>query len=180
MMRRSRCAIVVLAVLTFVRPLPAAATTDPVIVTPYDTIPNFAQTPTIRSQANGEWSDPGTWNATGRVPAAADVVAIMPGHTVTISTQTATARTIGVSSGALLRFEPHQNTRLKVGTLLVTPDGALEIGTARAPIDPTITAEIVIADQPLHTVNDGLDVYDPRQYGTGFSAGAGSGCTARP
>ncbi len=139
----------------------AAASTEPFFQTHYDTIPNFAQNPTIRSRASGDWANPNTWDA-GRVPAATDVVAIVTGHTVTIRTQTATAKTVGVWAGALLTFDPQQDTRLTVGTLLVMPGGALEVGTAAAPVSPDRTAEIVIADQPL---DRGAD---PDQYGTGL------------
>ncbi len=142
--------------------MPAAqASTDPFFQTPYDTIPNFAQTPTIRSRASGDWASATTWDA-GRAPASTDVVAIVTGHTVTVRTQTATAKTVGIWAGALLAFDPQQNTRLTVGTLLVMPGGALEVGTAATSIDAGKTAEIAIADQPLDVASD------PNRYGTGL------------
>ncbi len=69
----------------------AYATTDPYIQTPHDTIPNFAQTPTIRSNVpQGNWDDATAWTP-AQVPGPTDVVAIRTGHTVTVRDQTAAA-----------------------------------------------------------------------------------------
>ncbi len=147
----------------------AAASTEPFFQTHYDSVPNFAQSPTISSRTSGDWANTNTWNPS-RLPTATDVVTIVTGHTVTVRTQTATAKTIGIWAGALLAFDPQQSTRLTVGTLLVMPGGALEVGTQAAPIQPDKTAELIIANQPLHTTNDGQDVFDPQQWGTGLLA----------
>jgi len=153
--------------LAFASPPPAAANTDPYLETPHDIVPNFAQAATIRSRTSGDWMSASTWDL-GRLPTMDDVVVIVTGHTVTIRTLQAAAKTVGIWAGARLQFDPHQNARLKVGTLLVMPDGALEAGTVAVPVDADKTVEIVIADQPLHTVRDGLEVFDPQQYGTGL------------
>ncbi len=146
----------------------AHATTDPYIQTPHDTVPNFAQTPTIRSNVSqGNWDDATTWTP-AQVPGPNDVVAILTSHTVTVRNQNAVAKTIGVWAGGMLRFEPSVNTRLKVGTLLVFSGGALEVGTTAAPVAAEKMADIIIADQALDTgtvQNPGLD---PQQYGTGL------------
>lgn len=130
-------------------------------VTMHDTIPNFAGAPTIRSVASGAWSDPATWDA-GRVPAAADVASVEAGHVVAVTDTAAVAGVVGVSG--TLRFAPGGATRLEVGTLLVLPRGALEVGTRTAPA----TAEIVVADRALDLTDDGAGVFDPRQFGTGL------------
>jgi len=52
-----------------------SATTPTSFVTPTDTIPNFAQTPTIQSAREGRWADPSSWDPQ-RIPAADDIVLI--------------------------------------------------------------------------------------------------------
>ena len=101
-----------------------------IIHTPHDHVPNFAANPTIRSAANGAWSSPSTW-IPARLPAPADIVSIA--HTVTYDSTTGDADVIGIEAGGVLRFSISQTTRLRVGTLLVLPNGALEVGTASVP-----------------------------------------------
>ena len=58
--------------------------------------------------------------------------------------------------------------RLRVGTLIVLPNGVLEVGTAAAAIPPSLTAEIIIKDIALNPA------IDPDQYGTGLLSIDGS------
>ena len=128
--------------------------------TPHDTIPNFAEYPTIESDRDGDWSSPKTWG--GSIPGPKDIVAVR--HIVTV-TDAAVASVIGIRDGALLRFGPsHQSphVRLQVGTLLVEPGATLEAGTPDAPIPAQFSVEIVISDQPLDLE------HDPHQFGTGL------------
>jgi hypothetical protein len=53
---------------------------------------------------------------------------------------------------------------MKVVTLMVGPDGALEIGTATEPVAPNAKAEIIIADQPFTPAEA------PEQFGHGIVA----------
>ena len=129
----------------------------------HDKIPNFAQNPTIQSVQNGSWSDVNSWNP-ARLPNAGDVVLIT--HNVIYNSTTGEADTIGIDSNGVLRFKTDQNTRLKVGTLLVMPGGTLEVGTEGNPVAEGVTAEIIIRDKPLDLTDDGLGVYDPAQFGT--------------
>ncbi|MGH7887496.1 MAG: G8 domain-containing protein, partial [Candidatus Binatia bacterium] len=138
-------------------------------VSHYDVIPNFAAQPTIRSIQTGAWSSASTWNL-ARLPNATDVVAIGSGTSVIYDAAAGSAKILGIEANGRLTFRTDVSTRLSVGTLLVLPQGALQIGTALAPIGANVTAEIVIANQPLDTSNDGIGVYDPRQYGTGILA----------
>jgi len=141
-----------------------------VIQLPFGTIPDFCIDPsrsTIRSARSGPWADPATWDG-GQVPAANQIARISAGHTVTIDSQTAVAHTTCVDG--TLRFSPVFQTRLTTGIVLVQPTGLLEIGTATQPIAETVTAELLIRDQPLDTSDDGTGVYDPAQYGTGLLA----------
>ena len=140
-----------------------ADTTSAHFHTHHDTIPNFAESPTIQSAQNGNWSAPNTWNP-ARVPTTNDIVLVS--HTVTFNSTTGDVDTIGIAAGGVLRFSTTQTTRLKVANLLVQPNGALEVGTASNPIPASITAEIIIKDKSPDTTNNGVGVYDPEQWGT--------------
>jgi hypothetical protein len=126
-----------------------------------DTIPNFAHAPTMTSAQAGNWSDRSTWNP-ARLPTAADVVRIA--HRVHYDSLAGIADVVGVDAGGRLSFATSEHTRLRVGVLLVMPDGTLEVGTPDRPIEPQVTAEIVIANRALN-----LSV-DPDQWGTGLLA----------
>jgi hypothetical protein len=136
-----------------------------VIHTPNDHIPNFAANPTIRSASAGAWSSASTWTPS-RVPNSNDVVSVT--HAVSFDTTAGEADVVGVSGGGALRFVTGQDTRLRVGTLLITAGGTLEVGTAANPIGASVTAEILIKDKPLNTSSD------PDQYGTGLLSVDGS------
>lgn len=131
----------------------------------HDSIPNFALNPTIQSTQNGNWSSASTW-IPARVPQSGDIVLI--DHNVSYDSLTGNATVIGIEATGALRFKTNQNTTLKVGTLLVMPNGTLEVGTSSAPIAGNVTAEIIIKDQPIDLTNNGVGVYDPEQYGTGI------------
>jgi hypothetical protein len=62
------------------------------------------------------------------------------------------------------------STRLAVGTLLVLPQGALDVGTEVAPVATGATADLVIADEPIDLSDDGVGTFDPHQYGAGLPA----------
>ena len=130
-------------------------------VTPHDTIPNFAQFPTIRSVRSGSWSDGNTWTP-ARLPGASDVVLVR--HTVLYDHTAGIAATIGIKAGGVLRFATDRSTALRVGTLLVMPGGALRIGTVQDPIRPDATARVIIRNLPLDTT------LDPDQYSAGILA----------
>ena len=135
------------------------AADPPSFVLHHDTIPNFAYVPTIQSVQSGPWSSPTTWSP-ARLPVSGDVVRI--GHDVSFDSATGIADVVGVASGARLLFRTDMSTRLAVGTLLVMPGGALEIGTAAQPLPAHLSAEIVIRDLPLALATD------PNQFGTGL------------
>ena len=127
--------------------------------TAHDHVPHFAANPTISSVTNGVWSNPGTWNA-ARVPKPSDIVTV--NHIVTYDSTTGAADVIGINAGGNLRFATNKSTRLTVGTLLVLPEGTLEIGTPSTPIPASFSAEIIFKNKPLDSVTD------PDQYGTGL------------
>ncbi len=126
-----------------------------------DTIPNFAQNPDRISIASGSWFHPATWSG-GVVPQAGEVVQIGGGTTVVYDAVSDVAiRAVGVNPGAHLKFATHVNTRLVVSELMVLAGAHLEIGSEAEPVASNVTAEIVIADQPLDLARD------PRQFGAG-------------
>ena len=126
----------------------------------HDTIPNFAQNPTIPSVQHGSWSSASTWNP-ARLPQDGDVVLIT--HNVSYDSMNGKATTIGIDANGSLRFVTNQPTLLKVGNLLVMPGGYFEVGTKANPIAEGITAEILIKDVPLDLTDDGNGIFDPFQ-----------------
>ena len=123
-------------------------------------VPYFCANPTVTSIASGAWSDSKTWS-TGKVPAANDKVKIAAGHTVTFDT-VSDARLDCIEVDGVLRFATDGNTRVRVGNLMVMDDGSLEVGTTARPVASNVTAEIIIADQPIDRT------IDPAQIGTGI------------
>ena len=127
--------------------------------TGHDHIPNFAANPTIRSIANGPWSSANTWSP-ATVPGLSDRVLVE--HTVTYDSTTGNVDVIGIDAGGMLRFSTTQSTALRVATLLVMPNGTLEVGSASNPIPAAFTAQIIIKSKaPDLTI-------DPDQFGTGL------------
>jgi G8 domain len=161
--RRSLAGTLVAVMLCGYAVLPAAGPVT--FTTPWDTIPNFVQAPTIASARAGAWSDPSTWSP-ARIPVGTDVVHIA--HDVSYDSTTGIADVIGIDTGGRLRFVPNTSTRLRVATLLVMPGGQLEVGTEANPIPASATAEIIFRDRAPDAIDDGIGVYDPKQYGTGL------------
>jgi hypothetical protein len=132
------------------------------IVTPHDTIPDFCESPTKTSVGSGNWSSGSTWSG-GSVPGAGDRVVIGAGHTVTFdASSTPSLYCLGIRG--TLNFRTDTNTSLRAGTILVYDVGHLIVGTTANPVAANVTAEIVIANQPLNLGSD------PGQYGTGLIA----------
>jgi G8 domain-containing protein len=136
---------------------PSAAT----IVTPDDTVTNFAQSASILSIRSGAWSSTSTWDL-GRVPQAGDIVGIKDTHTVTYDVSS-TAAVLAVGVAGVLTFRTDISTKLTVQNLLVYGPptlgtgnyGELRIGTAVSPVATSVTAEIVFSDVALIDANTG-------------------------
>ena len=103
---------------------------------------------------NGDWFDPSTWYE-GRIPDAGAKVLIPRGIEVTYDGESdASLFTIRVDG--TLKFATDRDTKLLIDTMVVAPSGRLEIGTAERPIDASVSARIIIAD------NGDIDVaWDP-------------------
>ena len=110
--------------------------------------------------AGGVWSDPDAWRAF-QAPEEGSRVHVPRGATVTIDGEVAeTIEWIRVDG--TLRFAPDARTSLRVGTIIETPEGNIEIGSADAPVASDASAEIVFADLgPVDTQAD------PGQWGRG-------------
>jgi hypothetical protein len=150
------CLIVVSVVSSF---LIASNGWAQVIHTAHDHIPDFSANFTLSSASNGPWSSANTWSP-ARLPGPGDVVRIR--HTVTYDSTAGDADIIGIDADGMLRFSTAQSTRLRVGTLLVLPNGTLEVGTSANPIPASFTAEIIIKNKALSPSAD------PDQFGTGL------------
>ena len=122
-------------------------------------VPYFCASPTTTSTTSGAWSDARTWS-NGRVPGRDDKVAIASGHTVTYGI-TADVDLNCIEVGGTLAFATDVDTRMRVGTIMVLENGALELGTVAQPMQADATSVIEIVDRPF------LDV-DPEQLGNGI------------
>jgi hypothetical protein len=107
---------------------------DPNAATLFDGIPNWGRTATVSAKQSGRWQNASTWN-TGRVPTTGDTVLIPAGLTVTLDDKRPIARTVVVSG--ILRYDPARPSLLSAATVLVRPDGVLEMGTDAAPLQST-------------------------------------------
>jgi hypothetical protein len=126
---------------------------------PHD-IPDFCAAPTVSTVGSGAWSNPAIWSV-GRLPVAGEVVNIAEGTNVTYDVVSdAAVRCLAVNGR--LAFRTDVNTRLTVATMMVMRMGELVVGSAAAPVDPAVTAEIVVANRPIDLTAD------PEQFGTGF------------
>ncbi len=111
--------------------------------------------------ASGPWSSTATWQD-GVVPGDGADILIDKQVVVTVDGVIAdTFHTLRVDG--TLRFDPTQNTELRVDTLVVDHHGAFEMGTAAAPIDANVTARLTIADGGL--IDRG---WDPLELSRGF------------
>lgn len=129
-------------------------------IIPYNHITNVA----IQS---GNWSDPDTWSLR-QVPGEGANVWIMPGRTVTVDGTFAPASKTVLVSGTL-QFANNVNTQLRVDTMVVDATGALDIGTAAAPIAPGVSASVLFAD------NGAIDrTWDPYGISRGLIAAGGA------
>jgi len=92
--------------------------------------------------ADGGWFEASTWQA-GAIPTAGARVLIPTGVAITYDGQSdVPLKTLRVDG--TLRFDPHQNSRIVIDTLVVSPVGRLEIGTAAVPVDPDVLVEVLI------------------------------------
>ncbi|MEM7118839.1 MAG: Ig-like domain-containing protein [Chloroflexota bacterium] len=111
--------------------------------------------------SSGDWTNPATW-ASGIVPTTGDIIYIPNGITVTVD-DILPDPVAGVRVDGELAFAHDTNTSITLDTLIVDPTGSLTIGTAANPIQPNVTARIVIADNGALNSSD-----DPMLLGRGI------------
>ena len=114
---------------------------------------------------SGDWFDPATW-AGGAVPDNNARVYIPETLSVTYAGISDTLIfSIGVA-GELV-FDPTQDSRLVVDTMVVVPTGRLEIGTVDNPVPADVSVDIVIAHDSA--TNGAIDtVWDPQLLSRGI------------
>lgn len=138
-------------------------------VTPTDRIPDFSSNPTIESNSSGDWSNPNTWNLS-RIPTSNDRVLIHNGNTVNYNVSNPD-KIAAITVQGKLSFDSSTETKIFIGTLLVAPDGELEIGTEDNPIIDDFRAWIYFVDSGRQTgsMKDPLTgVDDPEQFASGL------------
>jgi hypothetical protein len=108
---------------------------------------------THRAVKDGPWSARSTWKG-GTLPTDGAAVHIPEGRTVTVD-QVSRVSLHSVRIDGTLRFDPDKDTALKVDTVVVSPDGSLEMGTPDRPIARDKQARLVFADRgPIDTRRD--------------------------
>lgn len=112
---------------------------------------------------HGDWNDPSTWH-NGQVPGEGARVLIPEGISVGYSAENdASIFTVRVDGN--LHFTTNQDSRLLVDTMVVSPTGHLEIGTADNPVRANVNVDIVFAD------NGNIDTgWDPALLSRGLVA----------
>ncbi|MEO0530089.1 MAG: G8 domain-containing protein, partial [Planctomycetota bacterium] len=93
---------------------------------------------------SGPWSDASTW-ASGQIPDTGARVLVPDSVMVTLDVA-ASDRLDWLRIDGHLRFATDAVTRLEVETIVVTPGGKLEIGSADAPISPGASATVLFTD----------------------------------
>lgn len=91
---------------------------------------------------DGSWFAPSTWQS-GEVPGVAAKVLIPSNVTVTYDGQS-NEPLFTLRIDGTLQFATDRNSRLVIDTMVVSPEGRLEIGTATHPVQPQVQAEILI------------------------------------
>ncbi len=105
------------------------------------------------AQQDGNWSDAATWG--GALPQADQYVFIPNGMQVTYDVFSDTSFR-GVRVDGTLQFRTDIDTRLVTETMVSTPGSLLTIGTAEAPIESGVEAEILI-DASRGAIDSSLD-----------------------
>ncbi len=105
---------------------------------------------------NGKWSDAKNWSR-GVLPGAGSNVRIEAGKEVIFDLASTEIHNLLVE-GRLV-FDPHQDTGLKLDTLVVAEEGCLQIGTEDHPVLAQRQAKIIVNRSGKDPVNDPLDLH---------------------
>jgi hypothetical protein len=104
--------------------------------------------------ASGPWSSPSTW-LNNRLPAESSSVVVPAGIEVVVDGRFETPL-YWLRADGTVRFDTAVDTRLTVETFVVSPGGALVMGTAEAPVGEGVTARLVFSDSGALSLG-----YDP-------------------
>lgn len=120
---------------------------DPARATEHTAAMNLAkpESASHRVAKSGQWSDSSIWHVSAR-PTENATIHIPQGVIVTVDTMdTNTYASLRIDG--TLRFAPNVDTQLRVDTLVTSPTGRLEMGTTATPIQPDVSASIIVADR---------------------------------
>ena len=99
---------------------------------------------------NGDWDDPANWH-NGEVPGDNAKVLIPEGVHMTYD-HVGEARLFTVRVDGALEFATDVDSQMIVDTMVISPSGSLEIGTAHNPVDPNVNVDIIFANNgPIDT-----------------------------
>lgn len=115
---------------------------------------------THKAVGTGVWSNPAVWES-GVVPGEDAMVWIPSGTSVTVDGVYRSSME-WVRADGMLRFEPNADTGLRVETMVISPTGQLEMGTADAPIGAGFESKVIFADRGE------IDASDVRKLGRGL------------
>lgn len=102
--------------------------------------------------ADGDWSDPATWQG-GRVPNAEAKVHIPSGITVTYDMDASTPLSV-VRVGGTLEWATAEDTTMRVETIVTDMGSRLEIGAQDDAVAANVTAKVIFRDTPIDTNTD--------------------------
>jgi G8 domain len=127
-------------------------------------VPDFADSPTVQTAADGFWSQSATWIG-GTVPVAGDVVRVdhFVVYDVAPGAGAVQLKRVAISAGGRLAFNPLQDTEMHVDTLYVAENGTLEVGSVQTPVAGSNTATIRFSDEAVNS-----DGSDPHEWGHGM------------
>lgn len=118
---------------------------------------------THRAVADGTWTDESTWDGES-IPGADARVHVPAGTSVELAAEL-DAGLDRLRIDGDLRIDPSVDTRLGVGTIVVTDEGRLQAGTADEPVGPDATATIEFLDRGPIDADE-----DPERVGRGLIA----------
>lgn len=112
---------------------------------------------------HGDWDDPANWH-NGEVPGDDARVLIPEGVHMTYD-HVSDTRLFTVRVDGKLEFSTEVNSQMVVDTIVISPSGALQIGTEANPVDPNVNVDIIFANNGAIDTN-----WDPMLLSRGMIA----------
>jgi hypothetical protein len=99
---------------------------------------------------DGDWNDPSNWH-NGEVPGD-NAKALIPEGVHMTYTDVSDTRLFTLRVDGYLDFATDVDSQMIVDTIVITPSGALTIGTEAEPVDPSVNVDIIFANNgPIDT-----------------------------